>query len=218
VEGDLVAAKQDGGGEELAHAQEVFQHAGSENHSSVVYATKEDITAGTYSISDVLMPLIGIKIKLPQHEIADVYKDILAKDGLSLEFFEKQCSPEYRMGGAYRRLMQRTADLEWKATRYSDPNAELCETEMTLLRPSRLATTAVAPDADATKLALQLSFTLPPGSYATMLLREVTKESTETAFHSSLTGASELKASSKRAREEEEGLAPIDDVMDDEGI
>ena len=36
-------------------------------------------------------------------------------------------------------------------------------------------------------LALQLQFVLPPGTYATMLLRELTKESTEAQFQAQLT-------------------------------
>jgi len=39
---------------------------------------------------------------------------------------------------------------------------------------------------DARHKALQLQFTLPPGTYATMLLRELTKESTESCFQAQL--------------------------------
>ena len=40
--------------------------------------------------------------------------------------------------------------------------------------------------------ALQLKFTLSPGTYATMLLRELTKDRTDSDFQSTLTEASRL--------------------------
>jgi tRNA pseudouridine13 synthase len=43
--------------------------------------------------------------------------------------------------------------------------------------------------------ALRCKFQLPPGTYATMLLRELTKESTETQYQSQLTSAHQLKSS-----------------------
>lgn len=54
----------------------------------------------------------------------------------------------------------------------------------------RVFLTLVPMNADgdqAALLALQLSFQLPPSSYATMLIRELTKMATGTAFHKSLT-------------------------------
>jgi len=37
------------------------------------------------------------------------------------------------------------------------------------------------------RVALQMAFSLPSSTYATMLVRELTKTSTATAFHKSLT-------------------------------
>ena len=45
----------------------------------------------------------------------------------------------------------------------------------------------LAGEAKGNLLALQLTFQLPPSSYATMLIRELTKMATGTAFHKSLT-------------------------------
>jgi hypothetical protein len=42
-------------------------------------------------------------------------------------------------------------------------------------------------------MALKLAFSLPPGTYATMLLRELTKDSTDTLHQSSLTDSSRGK-------------------------
>ena len=45
---------------------------------------------------------------------------------------------------------------------------------------------------------MTLNFTLPPGTYATMLLRELTKECTETQFQAQLT-AQEAEAGARRS-------------------
>ena len=43
-------------------------------------------------------------------------------------------------------------------------------------------------------LALKLAFSLPPGTYATMFLRELTKDSTDVLHQSSLTDSSRSRA------------------------
>ena len=43
---------------------------------------------------------------------------------------------------------------------------------------------------------LQLKFTLPPGTYATMLIREITKHSTSAQYQTQLTAAAALSSSS----------------------
>jgi hypothetical protein len=119
------------------------------------------------------------------------------------------------MSGAYRRVVQQPQDLEWTLIEYDDSNADLAVTELTALRqtqsldseeetakgahvvvltPEQLAAegeTNTRPESRFT--ALQLKFTLPPGTYATMLLRELTKESTETQFQAQLSSTADSK-------------------------
>lgn len=185
VEGDLVIANDDGDETEF-----VIHKAAVENHKNVVHVTREDVEARRYSINNVILPLVGTNIKLPMNSIGQVYQDNLQRDSLSLSFFKK-CAPEYRMGGAYRRLVLRPKDFQWAVMEYSNPNAELFETEVNLFRPTP---TSEDPPVEKqwSKLlrALRVSFILTPGSYATMLLREITRESTETEYHASLTAES----------------------------
>lgn len=100
------------------------------------------------------------------------------------------------MGGAYRRLVLRPKDFQWAVMEYTDPNADLFETEVNLFRPPLEPANVGKPAENRSKFlrALRVSFTLTPGAYATMLLREVTKESTETEFHASLTAESSAEA------------------------
>ena len=47
--------------------------------------------------------------------------------------------------------------------------------------------TVNTPDRIPSRTALCIEFSLPPGTYATMLLRELTKQSMEKQFHSGMT-------------------------------
>ena len=77
----------------------------------------------------------------------------------------------------YRRLLARPAALEWKVLRYSDPTAPLALTDLARLRGEP----EPAGEPDGARTALRLTFTLPSSTYATMLLRELTKQPTDVA-------------------------------------
>jgi tRNA pseudouridine13 synthase len=47
--------------------------------------TKEDISCGKYSISDIVYPLPGHDITYPNNVIAEWYREYLAEDDLSSE-------------------------------------------------------------------------------------------------------------------------------------
>jgi tRNA pseudouridine13 synthase len=204
--------------------------------------TAEDIQTNRYSMQDLVLPLVGYDVRLPQNEFGELYHQLLAKDGLTVETFKK-CPTMYRLKGNYRKVIECVKDVEWELKEYSDENAELNQTELVGFintskekREQKLAAKASknensnyyqAVDAegnplpilneteeeevnqeqeqeheqDPTKVvdeestiqkneakdpsenrllkALLIKFSLSPGSYATMFLRELTKESTE---------------------------------------
>ena len=78
--------------------------------------------------------------------------------------------------------------------RYNDPTLSLVPTDLTRLRDEPAPIDAP----DGRFVALVLEFTLPPSSYATMLLRELTKQPTNLAHQLTLNtnslGASEASA------------------------
>eukprot|EP01039_Chlorochromonas_danica_P003166 gene3166-3467_t len=177
----------------------------------VKIVSEEDVQAGRYTIHDVVLPLIGERSLLPSHSVGPFILQLLEKDGLSLQSF-KSCHPSYRLAGSYRRLIQEVKDFEWKVLEYSSPDEELVETELNRFchadnssscesveeRTEEVVVVVeeeVQPEVKAKEeesqkkhllRALQLKFTLSPGSYATMFLREVTKESTESDYHAQL--------------------------------
>lgn len=183
VEGDLVALSStpldDGANTDR------FQRASKDDHKDIVLVTAQDIANNVFSVEDLVLPLVGANIVLPLNDSGDELTRLLAADGLSLEYLRSKAIAEYRMGGAYRRVIQRPKDFGYRIINYSDPSDELFETEVLSFRGSKASS---APESTGRR-ALHLEFTLPSGSYATMLLREITKDSTDTEFHTSLTDA-----------------------------
>ncbi len=176
------------------------QNGGDENDAKkedfIHIVTDEDVKMNKFSLDQLVLPLCGSESILPKNTIGEFITNLLARDGMSLETFGK-CFPTYRMRGDYRKVIQRPRNVEWLVQRYSDPNAELAETELNKFRSvsqdtknsSTTVGSSVDTDNSGTKIykALQLKFTLPPGTYATMLLREVTKQSTESEYQAQLT-------------------------------
>ena len=231
---------------------------------SIHIVTAEDVAAGRYSITDIVLPLPGWDVTLPENDVGSYYLQLLADDGISFATFSR-CSQFYRTSGAYRRVIQSPQRLEWEIVSYSDPDEEIAETELarfnrclpdrqrqriseagftssdcassakinvdgvsdTAVRTSESSDTAhhavVAQDQPEQKheqfsslpsppslpqsqlKALKLQFTLPPGTYATMLLRELTKESTETQFQANLTKLSGAAFSAAPSADSESG-------------
>ena len=192
--------------------------------NNIHVVTADDVRNTTYSIRDVLLPLVGYDVILPTNSIGDLYESLLRADDLSLQHFKDKVPVQYRMKGVYRRLLQHPNDFEWNVISYTREDEELLSTELDHLVDSRNtklnkdnnkevdSTHNVITHTEATQvdykdleidtrenqsnrknlIALHLKFTLPPGTYATMLLREVTKQSTESQFHSQLTAASNI--------------------------
>eukprot|EP00808_Paulinella_micropora_P023516 g77255.t1 len=93
-------------------------------------------------------------------------------------------SREYALPGSYRPLAVRPAHLSWKLRRYSDYTIPLLQTDLDRLHGVPEPTSNE--NEEGPELALCVEFSLPCGTYATMCLREILKESTTKAFHKSL--------------------------------
>lgn len=211
----------------VAKAEDAIDHShqSSKSKVNVRALTPEDIYGGAYTIRDVLLPLPGFDSQLPANEIGDFYTQALARDGIALSLFTS-CFAQYRSSGAYRRIIQMPDDFQWSCFSYKDPNAELMPTELTYLRQGASATTEVpttfstdamptadsifcgqlkdaqggSDGAESTRGPLTgvlLKFTLPPGTYATMMLREVTKQGTDSQFQAGLTAQAATEAAAK---------------------
>ena len=154
-------------------------------------------------MDDVLLPLPGSDVVFPAHEVNQAwYEKMLAADGLTMEMYST-CNVTYRMRGTYRKVVQKAKGFAWSVLSYNNNDEELIVTELsqfrttaegtaetpettTISRPPSAAAVEGSTDGGERFRALKLQFFLPPGTYATMLLRELTKESTESMHQAKL--------------------------------
>jgi tRNA pseudouridine13 synthase len=205
IEGDLVVITSAASGSDSASAKDnSFQRCSGNAKPEVRALTSEDVSSQSFSIRDVVLPLLGSDSVLPPNAIGDYYLELLAADGLSMDMF-RSCDAAYREKGAYRRMLQCPTDFVYKLIPYDDIDAELNDTELTAFRkkacvklsgddgdvpggtshaqsvaddlvlPQEVDPTTVPAAAtsstfrDARHKALQLQFTLPPGTYGKVL-------------------------------------------------
>jgi tRNA pseudouridine13 synthase len=178
----------------VADTGNAFQRTRKDPSRGIHVVTASDVAARTFTIRDVVLPLAGHGITLPGNQIGEYYTSLLQKDGLTISRFSV-CQPHYRTGGAYRRLVQFPTDFQWEVLSYMDPSADLAVTELATLRPSNGSRggaddSMVGAVSGEALRALVIKFTLSSGTYATILLRELTKESTESQYQAQLTADS----------------------------
>jgi tRNA pseudouridine13 synthase len=133
-------------------------------------------TCHLYSLLDVVLPLPGYSVTYPNNPVGEEYHKLLAADGLSSEKFMHRVK-DFSLPGSYRYILIKPNDIKWKFLRYNDFKIPLSQSDLSIMAgdspPSECP--------DGTKGALQLQFSLPSSSYATMALRELLV--TDTSSH-----------------------------------
>ncbi|KAJ1912755.1 multisubstrate pseudouridine synthase 7 [Mycoemilia scoparia] len=190
VPGDLVAidsSKQpnfsngeENDGEEVENDDEADTLGTGKHKFEVEVVTPE--TVSKYTIMDVVLPLPGWSIKLPENDIGKVYAEKMALDGISMNTFKNHSTKEYRLTGSYRKLLAKPEDLEWEWMRFNDGTLPLVQTDYAKLKNLPLPESVP----DGKHLALRLSFNLESSTYATMLLREILSSETGSAHQAAL--------------------------------
>lgn len=87
---------------------------GADGLAEAHVVTAAEAAAGAFSIDDVVLPLPGHAVRLPEHATADVYRSLAAADGVSLDS-SPHGTQDFSMAalpGAYRHVIHRPADLE----------------------------------------------------------------------------------------------------------
>ncbi|XP_014273561.1 pseudouridylate synthase 7 homolog isoform X2 [Halyomorpha halys] len=155
------------------------------------------------SIFDIVYPLPGHDVEYPQNEIGKWYKEILQKDGINEEDL-KSNNKMFSLYGTYRKALDKVGNLEWKIVEHSDFDEDLVlsdfdKVEEKLLKEADISDTKIK--------SLIMDITLPPSTYATMVLREVMKTDTSVSFHALLTRnvqeAKRLKISMESSKEDD---------------
>jgi tRNA pseudouridine13 synthase len=214
--------------------------AGENINESVHVVTEDDIAANRFVSTDVVLPLLGFNSLLPSNEVGPFIQKILSDNDITLELFRKH--PFFQFSGSYRRVFSRPGNFEWSTVAYSDRNSDILSTELQDFqvkdKPKRKDRTKddtveveegteskedVVIEVEEKKeenqetppqyLAAVLKFSLPAGAYATMLLREVMKTSTDTGYHSGLT-ASSMKSSTDSINAATAAAAKVESTTD----
>lgn len=114
-----------------------------ELESKLVVATEND--AHKYSIFDVVLPIVGSRVRLPSNDVGELTKKLLQDDNLTLESFRtrEKCFISF---GSYRKIMVKPLNVDWVVKQYANPQHNLIDTD--LERLSRQTSTKSKGDKD----------------------------------------------------------------------
>ena len=137
-------------------------------------------------LSEVLVPVLGFAVEMPDNESRHLHDHVLQDMGLDIRVFaEPESQDGFSMPGGYRRLVCKPSHFKSKTLAYPrgpGSKARLVPTDLDhILEPlcpeMRPLPTSTAPlDLQTERLALVLEFRLPRASYATMAIRELLKK------------------------------------------
>jgi len=147
---------------------------------NVKILTETDVNQ--YTINDIVLPLPAPDAIYPTHSIGfQFYADLMAKDGLQIDNLKSKWK-EYSIQAVYRKVIAKPVDMEYSIINYNDFKVQLLNSDLDTLENNPLPQHIP----DGKMKALCLKFTLSQSTYATMLIRELFKQSTAPTFQKSL--------------------------------
>ncbi|EGG02373.1 uncharacterized protein MELLADRAFT_91467 [Melampsora larici-populina 98AG31] len=184
VVGDLVAVTT-GGNDVVEVALDGDDETATTEKDKVppVKVLNDEAECKSYTIQDVVLPLIGFKIEYPKGTLGQMYLDMMKRDGLDPENLRRG-QAEYSMAGAYRKILHMPTDVKFALYEYEDPELPLSFADedkligMKLPEPKEWTSTDEANEDCKKNMALKVEFTLGSSAYATMALREILKSDT----------------------------------------
>lgn len=98
-------------------------------------------TLSNFTYKDILLPLPGHSVIYPENELGVLYRDLMAKDGLSPDLMKRNVKwvhcplakvfvRDLSLPGAYRACFAVPKDMEWQLMNYNDPTLPLTHTDM----------------------------------------------------------------------------------------
>ncbi len=166
---------------------------------------EEDLKDSRYSITDVVLPLAGSKIKYPGGSSGGFFDELLKKDGIRKSDFARigTIDKEIALGGDYRKMICKPDDVSFEIKVYKDPLQPLLQTDLMKVNNVDVAAITLCSSEEQGRqnhfmqednqedsiemiFGMSIGFTLPPSSYATIALRELTKRSTSSEYQSKL--------------------------------
>lgn len=179
VKGDLVLEKKP----EKASSTVVDEDGLEEDIRISEYARARPVTEEEIkflTIFDIVLPTPGYDVVYPENELLDVYKSVMAQDGLDPLNMRRNVK-DFSLSGSYRSIAVKPGNVRWWFKRYNDETEQLVKTDLDILNQNGVVGERLANDNAEEKgenLALILNLTLQSSQYATMALREIMKVDT----------------------------------------
>jgi tRNA pseudouridine13 synthase len=165
----------------------VDENNNEEGIPAVKVVTAADVAAGTYTIEDIVLPLIGAGTRDPENECGKVYDEYLEKQGLTRKMLDQLKDRDFNCAGDYRKVLCRPSDVDFTIMEYKDTLAPLMQTDLMKINGIDLDLGMGKEDnPDEPLLAMVVGFTLPSSSYATIALRELMKRPTSSEYQREL--------------------------------
>ncbi|KAH9814612.1 pseudouridine synthase [Melampsora americana] len=191
VVGDLIAVKD--GGDEIVEAtlDSDDETKTRENKVASVKALNDEAECQSYTIQDVVLPLIGYRIEYPKGTLGQMYIDMMKRDGLDPENLRRG-QADYSMAGTYRKILHMPTDVRYALYEYEDPELPLSYADEDKLIGMKLPepiewTSTDDENTQKRNMALKVELTLGSSAYATMALREILKSDTGKGAQSKMT-------------------------------
>lgn len=162
--------------------------------TDVRLVTAEEAQSESIPLSLVLVPVLGSKVPLPETPYVQPAREVVEREKIDFS----KLPMDYDVAGTYRWLIAHPQDVVARFVQYRDQSDQLLPTDIEQMldeqqaepKPSAQVSRAVPPDtkivpdcsgeasanSQSKKRGLILSFTLGVAEYATMLVREVTKQ------------------------------------------
>lgn len=127
-----------------------------------------------FTIYDLYIPLVGKDVVLPKNEIGDYMMQILKEDGIDINDASTMLGK-----GNYRKVIQVPNNVSFEKISHDDPDEEL---------QNEYYNKESHPVVKGSKYtSMRLCFQVPQSTYATMVFRELTKQSSSFEYQSQLT-------------------------------
>ncbi|KAL7642508.1 UNVERIFIED_CONTAM: hypothetical protein RMT77_007069 [Armadillidium vulgare] len=152
-----------------------------DNDKSPVHVLSED-EAKQFDITEIAMPVPGLRSKYPENETKDWYSEFLDKDGITFDKMKHKVKT-FNVGGTYRKVVIRIPNLNHFSCYYDDPTLPLLQSDLDVINNVDVSCNRLE---QGKHKAVIVNFTLPTSSYATMALRELMKIETSSQFQETL--------------------------------
>ena len=189
VEGDLVLDKENGKIENSADER-------SSSIPAVKLVSADDVVVDRYSVEDIVLPLIGSGTRDPDNECSKLFDELLEKQGITRKMLKRLEDRDFNCTGDYRKVLCRPSDVDFEILEYKNALTPLMQTDLMKVSGIELDLGMEKEGGEDTEplLAMVVGFTLPSSSYATIALRELMKQPTNSEYQRELKLDDSVKA------------------------